>query len=818
MKTKNLRHLNRPVYDSVRNGTSVWREQNKKDYIPGANPREDDINLEKYLRQMMHGDPSDRGNPLILLEEHWSTEPDFINVENGKQGDYKHLYNGNVNPGDAIRNNLSVENLQNIYNRWNDQRVNSSNQNQKSTFGSWLREIYKFINADSERLGKFGLAQYKEKLPAMSILTQRAEELKKLRREKTNAPYSKAINNLLDRPSDHSQFSSEQINSMLDSLRSKDSIAKKFLENEFQDRYIGKDKNRLGILNQLSSEALESGEKETASHISRLNRKLKGAQTAEDLKLREVYLPLRENKAQLEDALINELGKYGRQEHLYGSEAEKRKKQVFDMEAILPHVKLENLNKVYSNINLEAGNPNSEPKAIEAMSKALLDYGIASGRGIENNFRNLNEDRLPSLPVFGGGDLTEFLPAEILESQYTLNRMDPKFKGEQYKKKKELQRDLYGSSKDFKENSKSKTLSNAVFKNVMSSLPQEMTRFDSAYERAIEEGMNQIAHKYMRLGQPGSFQQIRASENMIKRLTTDFDAKRRHLFAERLQEEEGFELTRLANQRAKLAAVGQEENTDANRILNATREINNRGVQKFNNLQAAKDLKSNKELERFRFDNSLPYLSLPALTAKVMNPNPEENAEARRYLDFYGYGRKNPFTPLEPFPSLKIDNINSGINFDENNLAKPDAHAARTRGSLKTQADYNPMRQEDARIAYSNNTKLQQEEKYRKTKIAEENKATRAAIVGRASPLDSEISDNDLKLIEYYLSRNDFDDAADLLESKTKKRFPLFPKSFANPGGFYWGTSRYAPQARTQLQQYLSDIKNKKKINAQTAN
>ena len=620
------------------------------------------------------------------------------------------------------------------------------------------------------------------------------------------ATYSGKIKNLLSRAYNEPGFTNDQKKDATSFLRGEgvrgvNDIARKILEEEFQDNY----KTRGNILESLTKETLDKDTLKNELDLYDLSREFGLNQKRQDRELAGVFSKLGDAKGLRESALINTLDRFGNQQHIYDEIADAGNKKVFDIESYLPYSKLNNLKTAVSNTKLEPGNPNSEKQARDMINKALLDYGIAGVGGNNNNFAAWDKNRVTDKPVLID-NLTEELPEKILESQYSLQRLNPKFRSDLYNQKKDIEKDLYGSKVSLAQDLQNKTLANAAYNNAMKVAPGELKLLDSHLKEAMEQQMNRIANKYIRLGQYGSPQNIRESEKMADQLTREYAEKRSSIFNKRLQQEELLERNRNLEQRSLLDDISKQENKQFDNILERITETNNIGSQNWNNLQAAKNQKTNQHLNNLKFAESIP--SLGGRLTEFINPTHEANFNARTQ----NYLNKKPLSGLSSPESLNLNNINRIANFNESDKAS-DPYVNATNNTLQNYFQYDPMAKEDALQAagkYKSHKKVASD---RKKQIEETAEKGRREALAKAAENTRDLSGESFFKLKGLLdaSTNDelanqinvWDKIANLIEDKTKYRFKFNPQY-----GRGHTTSRnvYDPAERKYIQKIAQQI------------
>lgn len=759
----------------------------QRSYRPGQSANDDSRDLEQYLNELMRSSPSRARNGYITSEEDWETVPPLHRVRNPSsqanslESWRKDFPDANMNS--VIQRRDLVGNLLPYIDEYNKQRVASGNKGRD--YESQMREFDKFIRGETERLGNLPPAEFQRKSPSTSFLTQKATGLREDRanRERLKGkPYSGKINNLLEQSKTAPGFTSEHTNSLLDYLRNEgvrgnNDIVRKHFNDEFRGIYKGQDQS----FNNFTNEALDKDQLRNKIDFKNLSGDFSNSQGKVYRDLTSLFKKAGKGKEDKENKLIEASDRFGNQQHAYGNLINDANKRLFDLEAFEPYSKLSNLRTARSNIELEPGNPNSEQKARGAMQKALADYGILGGK----NANFWNQSRSSSKPKFTEG-LIEELPPEVLESQYTINSLNPKFKGEHYNTRKSLEKDLYGSKATLADDFKDKSLGNIAYKKAMEDAPDEIKLLDYELEDAIDKANNQARNKYTRLNQYRSPQHVAESEQKAKELTSMFAKKRSDILSNKLKSSGEQEKNRIYNQMGLLNDTNDLDNQSFNNIIDRAQETNNLGIRNWHNAQSTRDQDTNQKLRSLGLLNNIP--SIGGKHTNFINPGDEANFRARGQ-DYLNRGVLKDFSSGNN--SMYLNDLKGVAHFNQNEKEN-DPYAQRNTNNIQHTAQLNPVIGAHQEAAANKFKSGKEAALNRKTRIEGEYEKEREANLQKADANSRALPGNDhlkmkglidsLNNNEVATFNNSWERIAKLLEQNNLAKFALNPQTGSRTG------------------------------------
>ena len=742
----------------------------------------DSDSLVNYIKSVL-----DRGTYFDTIE----TDEDLKNTP-VHRWDHNESKGFNNQDSYGIRYDLMPD-LRPLVNEWNAQRT-AKPAAPGETYDSFLREIEKLISADKERLGKMPKTTYEGKTPKMSMMTQRALALEQAKHGKSGN-YQKKIDNLNSRES--RGFDDSQIQGLGDILSrgansANENIFQKLLKNEFKDNF---QEDRINRFNAGTNQDISQDAAANRPKFGRFSDDLKHIQKNNTKDLTDTFKTLGKAKDTRGLHIIDELKKMGNQQHVFDEIADLGDRKTHDLEAMLPYSKLSQLEKQYQNAQLEPGNPNAEKNAREHLNGALAKYGVLTEKP---NFKHWDQNRIKDANVLTD-NLTEDLPAAVLESQYTMQRLDPNFKGSKHGEVKSLRNEL-----------KDNVFANDVYNKTAAGIGDEIsTNLDPELERQAEGIMNRIANKYMRLNQYGSPQQIRESENALRELNRSYMPKRSDILDTSLRHSTGDINRELEGKRRDLLGFGQRNQEDFDTIMGNIRNKNSRGAEEWGNAQNEKNKKTDAYLNNLRFDDI--YQPSGSKFQSYTNPFDQSNFNQR----ITELQSRRPTDPMGRIEDLDLDRLNRTAYY--NNSDKADNTYARTNaGHLKETNQYQPQQAQDAMQSKSEYDARKQAAASRKSEIERKSREDREKALRTAAEaaLNDGLITNPqlLAQIEVALKKGDIqslEQLADILEKNTTNKFALRSR----PTGLGWNKVKYHPTAYNEIKSVALEQLKPRKMN-----
>jgi hypothetical protein len=174
------------------------------------------------------------------------------------------------------------------------------------------------------------------------------------------------------------------------------------------------------------------------------------------------------------------------------------------------------------------------------------------------------------------GKLMADLPPEILASHSTLESMNPKFRGSQYDKQKELIRQMMTNQ--------------SVGDNAMAAVPARMqgqvSNLESAAEKRFKRDLAMINNQFIQANQYGSPLHIKTAEDRAREVSKSTMEQRSRLLEDAAKSELSLGHQEQQSKLKQLGMYGDEAQKEYEDMLNKIRSTNNLGATKFGNEQA----------------------------------------------------------------------------------------------------------------------------------------------------------------------------------------------------------------------------------------
>lgn len=450
-----------------------------------------------------------------------------------------------------------------------------------------LEQGYRKLAQDRAR---FGSLNYPNKyrgtsLAPMSDLTQRARGLQEYYASKP-APYSGKISSVLSRPTGVGDIrTSNLLGGIGDKQRDYGSSLLGNLQKEFRSSYAP----RVERFRQKSEKDIGRGLGEFRGRLSDINTLSSNLDQSSNQATAKALQGLSGQKQARRNLLIDNLEQFGNQKHALANLKNQADSASFDAEVDLPYDKANKLEQVLNaaNSQMQSGgiHPDLEPSVIKQLQQAMSAY-------------NTPYQKYP-------GQFVADSNPELDTSQDLMGRLSTKFRDSFYPERKQLTNQLTGPS----------SISGRAMDKVPESIKGQIDQLEYAGGKRLKSDLGRLSNQYVRLGQHGSPQHMRAAEERAREINQSILEQRNKLTEGNLKNQ--LQMHHQSNigdikQLGMLGDLGQQEFGDS---IKTIRDLNRLGSTKWRNQQA-----ENEELYKNYMNEAMwmwPHMRGQAMKAGV---------------------------------------------------------------------------------------------------------------------------------------------------------------------------------------------------------
>jgi hypothetical protein len=435
-----------------------------------------------------------------------------------------------------------------------------------------MQEAYKLLAKDRARLGSTNYPVYKGQTTSpMSVSTQRARELReKFSREPS--PYSQKISSVLSR--DNQGITQQDIQGILGRLGQEqrtfgqgpllDTLRQEFLSSYDPRiaRFVGKTERDIG-----------RSLPETEARLQEISKASGNLEGSRNQQIARTLQGLQQNKQGRREALIGNLEQFGAQRHGYNNLVNAASKAEFEREKNEPHRRMQLLEEAlapHAAMGGEGGHHDLEKSRAESIAQALRAYGV------DPSLPASSWETSRQTPSKYPGQLMASSPAEIEASRSVLQNLNPELRDSYTDQRRGLTRQLVDTPK----------LSTKALQGLTPAMQAQISSMEREAQQRMKKDLGMLNGEYIRLGQYGSLQHMRAAEerarDINKATLQQRDALLQNALKSGLQAEHSGDITNIK----QLGLLGKQSQKDYGDLLQDIQNTNKLGATKFANTQA----------------------------------------------------------------------------------------------------------------------------------------------------------------------------------------------------------------------------------------
>lgn len=425
------------------------------------------------------------------------------------------------------------------------------------------QEAERALARDRIRLNNVNSATYPGRtISPMSSLTQRGRTLQKQFNSQP-APYSANIVNTLTRP--NTSLSPQGIQELLNIISQGQSNLQTKGQNIVANQFgssLTPYNNRIAGVQKRNARDLQSGLAEAGSKVQNINREFGAIEGERNRAVGRNFQNLQGSEQAKRQLLLNNLEKFGNQQHGYNNLSSDIERRRFEEEANAPEARAQ---KLASTLDRSRGLINEN--VLPELQKA----------GGSNIARALNTYNNP-LPPYKG-DVIAPLPSEIRTSHNVLERIDPEIN------------DTYSGARNnlVGELSNPRSIGERALADVPNSIRPQVKQFDRDAKARIKKDIQDINNQYLRIGQFGTEQHRKDLEARTREINRSALEQRNKILQGSLVDQFKLQQGEDIGKNKQLDALRRSGETEYADLLNKITQMNKLGSTKWQNNQAEEE-------------------------------------------------------------------------------------------------------------------------------------------------------------------------------------------------------------------------------------